>query len=340
MMQVQDVTNAVAMDALEPLNGYLNDKVKAEDYIQASLDYMTIDGTIYAIPALAVIYSHAFNREMIEGAGYKLEDLKSWDDIKAAAKAMTKNGKYGYAMANGGTGRFTFRDYMMVCLTNGVNPDDTSEEAKPRIMEVLKFFYDMADYMPKSQVTWLYPELFKAWEANSVGIMHTGAYYSANIITHGETNFARTEIMPFPKGPSVDKTQIMVGASGIALIKGSSQKEAAWKTLEIIMSPEILGEWAANLGVCAKKTITEEQMEEFVKQAYPNVYKEHQRLISQFVAAANEYGVPMPKILGQPQMEIVVQGAFNKMLNKEITPEQAYEEIKAGIDKVKADLAG
>lgn len=339
MMQVQDVTNPVAMDALEPLDGYFNDKVKAEDFIQAAKDYMTVDGKLYAVPALAVIYAHAFNTEMLQAAGFKLEDLKSWDDIKAAAKAMTKDGKYGYAMANGGQGRFTFRDFMMVCLTNGVTPDDTSDASKAKYMEVLNFFNDMSAYMPKSQVTWLYPELYKAWEANTVGMIHTGAYYSANVVTHGTTNFDRTTIMAFPKGPSADKTQIMVGASGIALIKGSTQKEAAWKVLEIIMTPEILGEWAGNLGVSANKNITKEAMEPYVKVAYPTAYKQHQNLMEQFQKAANDYGIPMPKILGQPQMEIVVQGAMQKMLDKKATPEQTYTEIKTGIDKVKADLA-
>jgi multiple sugar transport system substrate-binding protein len=338
MMMVQDVTNPVAMDALEPLDSYFNDKVKAEDYIEAALDYMRVDGKQYAIPGLAVIYSHVFNTEMLGDAGLNLEDLKSWDDIKAAAEAMTKDGKYGYAMANGGEGRFTFRDFMMVSLTNGISPDDVSDESKEQYIEVLNLFNDLSDYMPKSQVTWLYPELFKAWEANSVGMMHTGAYYSANVITHGTTNFDRTVAAPFPKGPSADKTQVMVGAAGIAIIKGSTQKDAAWKVMEVIMSPEILGEWAGNLGVCAKKTITKEDMEPYVKEAYPAAYEQHQTLMEQFQNAADEYGVAMPKILGQPQMEIVVQGALHKMLDKKITPEQAYDEIREGIERVKAEL--
>ncbi len=339
LMQIQDVTNPVAMDALEPLDGYLNDKVKAEDYIKATLDYMTIDGKLYAIPGTAVIYAHAMNTELLGNAGYKPEDLKSWDDVRAAVKAMSKDGKSGYSMANGGTGRFTFRDLMMVSLANGITPDDTSDASKAKYLEVLNLFNDMADSMPKSQVTWLYPELYKAWEANSVGIIHTGAYYSANVITHGTTNFARTVMMPFPKGPSADKQQVMVGSAGISIIKGSTQKEAAWKVVEIIMSPAILGEWAGNLGVSAKKTITSADTDPHVKAAYPTVADEHQRLIAEFQKAADTYGVPMPKILGQPQMEIVVQGAMVKMLDKKITPEQAYDEIKKGIDNVKAELA-
>lgn len=338
MMLVQDVTNPVAMDALEPLDSYLDDKIKAEDYIDATLDYMKVDGKLYAIPTLAIIYSHVFNTEMLNGAGLKPEDLKSWDDVKAAAKAMTKDGKYGYSMANGGQGRFTFRDFMMVCLTNGISPDDVTDGSKKQYMEVLELFNDLSDSMPKSQVTWLYPELFKAWEANSVGMMHTGVYYSANVIAHGTSNFDRTVAMAFPKGPSVDKTQVMVGAGGVSIIKGSAQKEAAWKVVQVIMTPEILGEWAGNLGVSAKKTITAQDTEPYVKEAYPTVYNQHQALIEQFQKAAVDYGMPMPKILGQPQMEIVVQEAMIKLLNKKITPEQAYAEIKQGIEKVKAEL--
>lgn len=72
------------------------------------------------------------------------------------------DGKYGYAMANGGEGRFSFRDLEMVALSNGFQPDDTSEETKDAYIETLQLFADMAAYMPEAQSAWQYPELFQA----------------------------------------------------------------------------------------------------------------------------------------------------------------------------------
>jgi len=62
----------------------------------------------------------------------------------------------------------------------------------------------------------------------------------------------------------------------------------------------------------------------------------HIELMKQFKALAEQYGTPMPKMLGQAAMEKVVQGAIVKLTNGEIDAAAAYDEIKKGIDEVKA----
>ncbi len=339
LMQVQDVVNAVAMDALEPLDDWMKKSgLTADKFYAAPLDYMKVNGVTYAVPGTAVAYAHTFNTDLLKGAGYSLDKLNTWDDVKAAVKAMTKDGVSGYAMANGGEGRFAFRDFMMVCLSNDVNPDDVSPASKAKYLEVLTFFNDLAPSMPESQVTWLYPELFKAWEAGKVGIIHTGSYFTANLVPHGVTAMPKTTAVAFPKGPSAKDRKAMVGACGYAMFKGSTQKEAAWKAVETIFSTEVLGKWAGSLGLPAAKYITSDIMSTWAQKIYPSCAADHVRLMGEFSSAIDKYGVAMPKIVGQKAMEKVVQGSLVKMMSKQITPEQAYEEIKTGIEQVKSSL--
>ena len=58
--------------------------------------------------------------------------------------------------------------------------------------------------------------------------------------------------------------------------------------------------------------------------------------ITEDLSGNETYGTPMPKILGQPAMEKVVQGAIVKLTNGEIDAAAAYDEIKKGIDEVVA----
>ncbi len=335
IMEIQDVVNPVAMDALEPLDGYLNNKIKISNYAPGFLEYSKVNGKIYSIPLGGIVYGHAVNTELLKAAGYKIENLKTWDDLKAAVKAMTKDGKYGYAMANGGTGRFTFRDFMMVCLTNDVNPDDVADLSKKRYLEVLNLFNDLAPYMPKSQVNWLYPELFKAWGAGNVGIMHTGSYFTANAISHSTEIIGKTRVFSFPKGPSAQKQQVMVANVGFSILKGSRQKEAAWKVMEIINSPEMVAKAGGAMHLPATLKMDKVTLQATAEQAYPQSYKGHLVLINDFATIASKYGVPQPKILGQPQIEMVIQSALFKMINGEKNPNATYDEIRSGILKVK-----
>jgi len=76
----------------------------------------------------------------------------------------------------------------------------------------------------------------------------------------------------------------------------------------------------------------------WAQKIYPDCAADHARLMGEFSAAIDKYGVAMPRIVGQKAMEKVVQGSLVKMMSKQITPEQAYEEIKVGIEQVKASL--
>jgi multiple sugar transport system substrate-binding protein len=335
LMLIQDITNPVAMGALEPLDSNLNDKVKKSNYLPASWKSMGKDGKQYGIPGLAIIYSHVANTDLLAKAGYKVDDLKTWDDINKASHAIKALGKSGYAMANGGEGRFSFRDLMMVSLSNGITPDQVDPKHKKQYLEVLKEFKDLSSDMPKSQVTWLYPELFKAWEAGDIGFMHTGNYFTPNVIANGTKSMNWTEPFAFPAGPSVDKTKIMVGTVGVSMLKGSKNKEAAWKVIEELMSPDVLGLWGGSINASAGTYVSPAILEDAAKTVYPEVYKQHLALNEKWTKLASEYGTPVPSILGQQPMEKVVQDALVKLTNGDATPEQAYDEIKSGIEKVK-----
>ena len=342
VMQIQDVVNPVAMGALEPAQPWIekSSSLKLDQFSQVALDNNSVDGTLYAVPMCMIPYSHIVNTELFEKAGVDYKAMKSWADVLAAAKAISGGDTYGFAMANGGEGRFTFRDFMMIALSDGFRPDDTSEATKPQYLEALQFIEDLSPYMPKSQSTWLYPELFKAWEAGTVGMIHTGAYFTGNVVSHGITCLDRTVVNLMPAGPSAEHPTMMVGTNGYAMIAGSTQKEAAWAFIETAMSEPILGKLAGSMNVAAVNYLSNETLVKYADIAYAqygeNVGAKHIALMKQFQAAADEFGTPMPKILGQPAMEKVVQGAIVKLTNGEINAAAAYDEIKRGIDEVKA----
>ena len=339
VMQIQDITNPVAMKALEPLDSYMGGKIKKDQFVPAALDNMISDGKTYAIPLLMIPYSHVVNTEVLNKAGIKPDSLKSWSDITAATKKIASTGANGYAMANGGDGRFTFRDLEMLALSDGFTPDDVSDKTKPKYLETLKLISDLAPTMPKSQSTWQYPELFKAWEEGKIGMMHTGSYFTANVVAHGTKSMDRTQVVPFPQGPSASKQTIMVGAVGYSILAGSENKEAAWKFIEAAMDSSVLSKLAGSINAPAVTYLPDDKLLESAKKAYgDDVGQKHIKMVKEFQDAAKKYGVRQPSIIGQPAMAKVLQSAIVKLTNKEITPEQAYELIKTGINEVKESL--
>ena len=59
----------------------------------------------------------------------------------------------------------------------------------------------------------------------------------------------------------------------------------------------------------------------------------------EFKEINQNYGITAPIITNQPSMEKVVQGAMVKLTNGQIDVETCYNEIKQGIDDIKASVS-
>ena len=164
IMYTQEITNLVAMKALEPLDAYLEkDRIINKEKINKDvLDYTVVDGKLYSLPIIARAYALGVNKAKLAQVGLNPEDIKTWGDLKNAAKLLTKDGKYGYAVSQG-SARFAFREGLFGGVSNGFLPNDTSDGAKKKYIEMLNFYKEMAPYMPPAQVTWAYADMFKAY---------------------------------------------------------------------------------------------------------------------------------------------------------------------------------
>lgn len=110
-----------------PLDDVLQDR---EDYVPASLDYVTVNDQLFGIPyridSLAVIYNKAHFTE----AGLDPENPpQTWDELIAAAEALTKDGRSGFAITGGGeVGNTIFRSMPFMWMNGGgILSDDGTE---------------------------------------------------------------------------------------------------------------------------------------------------------------------------------------------------------------------
>ena len=78
-------------DLVVPLDDTIQDK---SDYVKAALDYVTWNGKLWAIPYRIETHGVIYNKDHFKEAGLDPDKPpKTWDELLAAAKAMTKNGR-------------------------------------------------------------------------------------------------------------------------------------------------------------------------------------------------------------------------------------------------------
>lgn len=334
--QTQDITNLVRLGGLEDLTPYFGKdaQVKAENFLPGTLDYSKVDGKIYSVPNLANTFSLIVNEKMLNDAGMKLEDLKTWKDVEKAAELMTKDGKYGFGYPLG-TARFAFRVPFTAAYSNDLLLSDTSEASKSKYIETLEHFKTLEKFQPKAHQTWGYPEMFRAYSNGEVGMIAAGSFFTANVYSINPDIVKVSRTIAYPKGPSGTAAKAPVSNVGMAMFKGSKNKEVAWRLIQEWSSQEFNSSQASVVNVTALITTS---LDEVVKQAesiYPKAIDGHKVLLNDFNTLLTKSGVPMDKIDGQSEMEVIVQDHIAKMLSGKQSTEETYAQIKTGIDKVK-----
>ncbi|ALN71246.1 ABC transporter substrate-binding protein [Aureimonas sp. AU20] len=112
------VTGYAQNDLVLPLDDVLKDR---SDYVPASLDYVTYDNKLWGMPyrieSLAVLY----NRKHFTEAGLDpAKPPQTWEELQAAAKALTRDGRSGFAITGGGeVGNTIFRSMPFMWMNGG-----------------------------------------------------------------------------------------------------------------------------------------------------------------------------------------------------------------------------
>lgn len=137
---------------VESLDQFVTDEVKGQFYDQYIEACTGEDGSLYALPLSVDTRAIYYNKAHFEEVGLKAEDIKSWDDLVAAARKLDiKNGdtwdRVGFMPtlgnadvdswvinANGGTGWFTTDTYEPMVNT------DTNREVMRWIREQIEYY--------------------------------------------------------------------------------------------------------------------------------------------------------------------------------------------------------
>ena len=131
-------------DLVLPLDAVLKDR---DDYIPASLTYVTWNNKLWAIPYRIETHAIIFNKGMFKEAGLDPDKPpQTWDELIAAAKRLSKGKVAGFAITGGGeVGNTIFRSLPFIWMNGG---DMLSADLKkpavnsPEAVAAVKFYTD------------------------------------------------------------------------------------------------------------------------------------------------------------------------------------------------------
>lgn len=236
-LQAQRAGTLAQYNVFEDLKPYIDKtpEFNIGEYDKGIIKSLSYNGVQMALPYDFGPYIIYYNKDLFDKYGVKYpEKGMTWDQFLEKAKALTKDGNYG----------FVFRNYIDQVITwiwcNGGDIYDKDEKkatmSDPKTVEALQF---LADTLYKHKVApvvadpgndnW-YREQFYA---GKIGMYLDGPWNFTNVRTKAKFNW---DISTLASGKA-GIVDFSVG-SGFGINKNSKYKEEAWKAISVILGKE------------------------------------------------------------------------------------------------------
>lgn len=229
---------------LIPLDSFVagSDSVKQDNFFAGAWDSAVVDGQVFGVPFNVDVWQFTFyNEDLLTAAGVDPESLTTWEGLEAAGAALTGDGNFGVGLF-GHLGEDTVVVMDSFIFSNGGDVLDSSGMCalnQAPAVEALEYLANLQQYAPS-------------------GILNNSSGDMRELFLNGSL---ATEFWPALEQPTLQASDINwgfvagtapegktpVGTYGgwnLGLFADASEeeREAAWRFVEFLTSPEVNGD--------------------------------------------------------------------------------------------------
>jgi multiple sugar transport system substrate-binding protein len=188
MLDNPDVQQIAATGALAPLNDL---GLNADGVIKGMVDATSYQGKLYGLAPVTNTIALFYNKDLLAEAG--VQPPKTWEELKAAAKKLTKPGRYGIAFNANATYEGSWQ-FLPAMWTNG---GDETDLKSPQIAEALQLWVDLvrSGSASKSVINWTQSDAKDQFVAGKAAMMVNGPWQIPALQT---TPNVKWDVVQFP----------------------------------------------------------------------------------------------------------------------------------------------
>lgn len=270
------------------------------------------DGKQYGVPLGSNNLALFYNEQMLADAG--VTPPQTWDELREAAKKLTKEGATGLglsALANE-EGTFQFLPWL---LSAGAAFDklDTPEGTK-----AYSFLADLIKdgSMSKEVINWTQADVMKQFAAGKIAMMINGPWQIPELATNAPDLKYGLVLVPKDK-----QNSSVLGGENLGVVDGKNVAEAV-QFIKYIASPEVIKPFAQSFGYFPAR-----------KDVASDPYWTENPQLKVFADNMN-YAMPRGPHPKWPEISNALSDALVKSITQHSTPEEAVKEAQAKIDAI------
>ncbi|TCO13118.1 multiple sugar transport system substrate-binding protein [Kribbella steppae] len=236
MLDNPDVQQIAATGALAPLNDL---GLNADGVIQGMVDATSYEGKLYGLAPVTNTIALFYNTQMLQEAG--IQPPKTWDELKAAAKALTKPGRYGIAFNANATYEGSWQ-FLPPMWTNGGDETDLNS---PQVAEALQLWVDLVQSgsASKSVINWTQGDAKDQFVAGKAAMMVNGPWQIPSL---QKTPNVKWDVVTFPLNKPDQTPVAPLGGEAwtVPLNKDQAKQQKAADFVKCLNSDENELAWA------------------------------------------------------------------------------------------------
>lgn len=288
----------------------------------------TIEGKVWGIPFQRSTIVMYYNKEAFKAAGLDPEVApKTWDEMVAAAQALTKDKQYGLMIPSTG---YPYWMFQALAIQNGqklMNEEGTEVYLNtPEAVEALTFFRDLAtkyQVSPKGTIEW--GTLRQAFVQGQTAMMwHTTGNLTA---VKKEAGFDFGVAMLPGKKQQASPT----GGGNFYLFKGAdeAQKQAALDFMRWMTAPQRAAQWSIATGYVATSPAAYDTPE----------LKTYGQDFPQALVARDQLEVAVPEFATYETARVreLVSNAVQAAITESKSPQAALDEAQQAAQRLLRD---
>ena len=289
-----------------------------DEYIEGPLESTMMDGKHYGIPFATNCTALYYNKDMFDAAGIDYPDENTtWDEFHEMAKALTKDGVYGFGNAATNTDEGTFQCLQWLYTAGGSYTDiEDGVDAYKLMQEMIE-----DGSWTKECVNWTQSDVNNNFMAGNLAMQQNGPWQIPGIEANApDLNYGVT-VLPKKDADSGQATSILGGENmGVVNKDDTSGAEAFLKYYD---QTDVMVDAMKQYGSYPPKT-----------EAANDTYWTEDPIQKAFLTQI-ETSIPRGPSASWPSYSSAIQTGFQEVMTSAKTPEQAAADTQAAVDAVK-----
>ncbi|MFF2088922.1 extracellular solute-binding protein [Paenibacillus sp. NPDC058174] len=300
-----------AMGLFADITEQLKDWPEKDQFFEGPWKSASYDGKQYGIPLGSNNLALYYNEQMLQDAG--VTPPQTWDELREAAKKLTKDGVKGLGVSAPQNEEGTFQ-FLPWLLSTGATFDQISTDGVRAFSLLSDLIKDGS--MSKEVINWTQSDVMKQFAAGKLAMMINGPWQIPDIEKTAPDLKYGLALVPKDK-----KFASVLGGENLGVVNGKNIPEAV-EFIKYVASPEVSKDFAQKFGYFpARKDVASDPY-----------WTDNDKL--KVFAQNMEYAQPRGPHPKWPEISNAISEALGKVLTLYSEPEAAAQEAQAKIDGV------